>query len=172
MKNIFFTGITFLSLFISINQGNPAFGATFICGDTCYDIKTTKGTFNDLKNQLMRTPWWGDSDLAKNIATKVGTKLGTPNPGIFEGGKSGPRFVFGNEGTVVNRTVQTWTYLPDAPIPNPPTFISRLSTIPTNESVWAIGKEVEECPESSNIIGLGAFVLLGLAFKYKKTAND
>jgi len=114
-------------------------------GGQDWDVTTFTGSYNANSSQFATAanggvmPWWGDSSLASQFATQVGTNLGLPNP-IPNGGFFGPGFAyqtspfvnyfqrFGNVATILNAinlsNQNAWAQAtlvtpPPAPVPSP-----------------------------------------------------
>lgn len=44
-----------------------------------YEITTVTGTLVEIREDLEMQDWWGDSDLAQDLATQLSSQLGNPN---------------------------------------------------------------------------------------------
>jgi len=77
---------------------SPVRATPVTVGNTTYDITVQTLTFNQqsAQNILTSTAWWGDQQLALDLAAAVGNSLGTSNTWYQNG--EGPFFTFGGLG--------------------------------------------------------------------------
>jgi hypothetical protein len=77
------------ALVVTVDLGQGA-------GPQQWDVTTVTGTYTNLAAQLRTMPWWLQSNLAGEFATKVGAAFGSPNS--FPGGNNSPNFTDQNRG--------------------------------------------------------------------------
>lgn len=81
-----FAATTFLAAAISPAQA-MSFQTTV--GGIDYDITTREGTFNALRPELEESAFFGDFQLADDLASELGVEFGSPNFGFL-----GPLFIY------------------------------------------------------------------------------
>ncbi len=134
---------------------NAAEAALITLNGTDYEVSTVVGTYNDLSSTLEMTPWFGDEALTTSAAIQVGDAFG-----IFDNTGTGPLFAKGIS-SIVDIILEGATF-------NGSTTQFSIFLIGTPDlATYAIATEVQPIPEPLTILGAGAAIAFGAAFKRK-----
>lgn len=135
--------------------------------NTTYNLETQSGKFEDYQTAITSTAWWGNSNLAKDLAVAVGDQLG-------EQGNNAPNFAFVYSSFLDESNGQTkvdYWYLfkggletGSTPITSNTTWVispsvtSSAATSPENIPTSAV-------PEPLTVLGALTAIAFGVAFK-------
>ncbi|ACK70502.1 hypothetical protein PCC7424_2075 [Gloeothece citriformis PCC 7424] len=157
----------------SVLSSQEADAAIFTVNGTQYDITTVTGSFNQLQSQLESQVWWGNTTLAMDFASTVGSSLGKPN--LLGLNLVSPLFAYNTilQSIPLRPSVRQTLAVGAVEQELLGSTVTLVNTYPSLSSsisyTWAIATEVPEepVPEPLTILGVSTVVGFGAAFKRK-----